>query len=170
MYRGGHVGFNALLYAPFVPLVSGVYSLEVAVWGGALALATATLPDVDERIERIAHRGPTHTLWFAALVGLLAGAGTAIVGLSTPRAAFGFGFVVGAAGILAHLAGDVLTPMGISPLTPVSSAHVTFDRFKSKNARINRALLLVGTGALLASLLATAATTPGLAPVGPVGA
>lgn len=163
MYRGGHVGFNALLYAPVLPLASHVYSLELAVWGCGLAIVTATLPDVDERVARIDHRGPTHTLWFAILVGLLAGAATALVGFSAPLAAGGFGFVVGAAGVVAHLAGDVLTPMGISPLSPLWRAHVTFNQFKSKNAQINRALLIVGTLALCASLTLTTASTVVLA-------
>lgn len=71
--------------------------------------------------------------------------------------------MVGTASVLAHLAGDVLTPMGISPLSPVSNAHVTFDRFKSKNPRINRALLLAGTAALLASTVLTVGLSGGLA-------
>jgi inner membrane protein len=28
------------------------------------------VPDYDQRVPGIAHRGPTHTVWFAALVGL----------------------------------------------------------------------------------------------------
>ncbi|SEV88516.1 Membrane-bound metal-dependent hydrolase YbcI, DUF457 family [Natrinema salifodinae] len=172
MYRDGHVGFNALLYAPFVPLVTARWSLALALWGAALAIVTATLPDVDQAIARIDHRGPTHTVWFACLVGLVAGAGTVLVAHSGQAfdvgasAGFGFGFAVGTGGILAHLAGDVVTPMGISPLAPVSRAHVTFDAFKSKNGRINRAVLLVGAVALLASLALTIGQPIGVAPAG----
>lgn len=156
MYRGGHVGFNALLYAPFVPAISRYGSLELAVTGAILAVGLANLPDVDQPLPRLRHRGPTHTVWFAVLVGLLAGVGTAFVVGSTPsRFAFSFGFAVGTASILAHLAGDVVTPMGISPFAPLSNAHVTLDWFASKNSRINRAFLLVGSSALLASLSLT---------------
>jgi inner membrane protein len=28
------------------------------------------VPDYDQRVPGIAHRGPTHTVWFAALVSL----------------------------------------------------------------------------------------------------
>ncbi|WP_339105642.1 metal-dependent hydrolase [Haloterrigena salinisoli] len=151
MYRGGHVGFNALLYAPFVPPVSRVWSLEMALLGAVLAVGLANLPDIDQPLPRIPHRGPTHTIWFALLVGLLAGVATAQVARSTPLA-FRFGFVVGTGSIVAHLAGDVVTPMGISPFAPLSRYHVTLDWFKSKNGRINRAFLLLGATALLASL------------------
>jgi inner membrane protein len=157
MYRDGHAGFNALLYAPFVPLVSAGYSLEAALWGAMLALATATLPDFDQPLPWVDHRGPTHTVWFALLIGLVTGAGTALVARSRFGASggfsFGFGFVVGTCGILAHLAGDVVTPMGISPFAPVSRVHLTLDWFKSKNGRINRALLAAGSVALLGAVL-----------------
>ncbi|MFC4438626.1 MULTISPECIES: metal-dependent hydrolase [Natrialbaceae] len=154
MYRGGHAGFNALLYAPFVPLVSRYWSLEIALVGAVIAVGIANLPDIDQFLPRLPHRGPTHTVWFAALVGLLAGGGTALAARSTPQA-FQFGFVVGTCSVLAHLAGDVVTPMGISPFAPLSRFHVTLDWFKSRNSRINRVVLLVGLSALIASLLVT---------------
>lgn len=153
MYRGGHIGFNALLYAPFVPAIHRYGSLELAVTGAILAVGLATLPDIDQPLPRIRHRGPTHTIWFAVCVGLCAGVATALVTASTPFAfQFQFGFVVGTGSILAHLAGDIVTPMGISPFAPLSKTHVTLEWFKSKNSRINRAILLLGSSALLASL------------------
>ncbi|AEH38776.1 metal-dependent hydrolase [Halopiger xanaduensis] len=157
MYKDGHIGFNALLYAPFVPLVSARWSLETAVLGTVLVVGLAPLPDIDELLPRIPHRGPTHTVWFAVLVGLFAGVGTTLLvdataTSSTSVSAFRFGFAVGTGSVLAHLAGDVVTPMGISPFAPVSAAHVTLDWFPSKHGRINRALLLLGSGALLSSL------------------
>lgn len=152
MYRGGHAGFNALLYAPFVPPVSYYWSLELALVGAAIAVGVANLPDVDEPLPWLRHRGPTHTIWFAVVVGLLSGVGTVLLTPATPQA-FQFGFVVGTAGILAHLAGDVVTPMGICPFAPLSRYHVTLNWFKSKNSRINRVVLLVGTAALGVSLL-----------------
>ncbi|ELY83941.1 metal-dependent hydrolase [Natrinema gari] len=170
MYRDGHAGFNALLYAPFLPVISTGYSLEMALWGAVLALAAATLPDFDQGLPWIDHRGPTHTVWFALLVGLGAGVGTVLVAHtgfgSGGWFGFGFGFVVGTCGILAHLAGDIVTPMGISPFAPVSRVHVTLDWFKSKNERINRTVLLAGTVALLVSLLLAIGDPTAGAPAG----
>lgn len=154
MYREGHSGFNALLYAPFLPLVSDGWSLELALVGALVAVGVANVPDLDQPLPRLRHRGPTHTVWFAVLVGLVAGIGTELLVPATP-VAFAFGFVVGTCGILAHLAGDVVTPMGISPFAPVWRYHVTLEWFKSKHSRINRALLLVGSSALFLSLTVT---------------
>ena len=161
VYQEGHSGFNALLYAPFLPLVSAAWSLELALVGALVAVGVANLPDVDQPLPRVSHRGPTHTVWFAVLVGLGAGLGTAVLVPATPDA-FAVGFVVGTCGIVAHLAGDIVTPMGISPFAPVWRAHVTLGWFKSKNSRINRAFLLVGSAALSASLLLTV-LLPGVA-------
>ncbi|AGB32003.1 membrane-bound metal-dependent hydrolase [Natrinema pellirubrum DSM 15624] len=157
MYRDGHAGFNALLYAPFVPLITASYSLETALWGAVVTLAAANLPDLDQSLERIDHRGPTHTIWFALLFGFVAGLGTMLVARSGfgSSGGFGFGFVIGTCGILAHLAGDVVTPMGISPFEPVSQVHVTLAWFKSKNGLINRTFLVIGTFALVVSVLLT---------------
>ncbi|RKD95128.1 metal-dependent hydrolase [Halopiger aswanensis] len=158
MYKDGHIGFNALLYAPFVPLVSARWSLETAVLGTVLVVGLAPLPDIDQLLPQIAHRGPTHTVWFAVLVGLFVGVGTTLLVDATPTAtasAFPFGFALGTGSVLAHLAGDIVTPMGISPFSPVSAAHVTLDLFPSKHGRINRAVLLLGSSALLVSLVLT---------------
>lgn len=165
MYQEGHSGFNALLYAPFLPLVTSRWSLELALLGALLAVGVANLPDLDQPLPRIRHRGPTHTVWFAVVVGLIAGSGLIVVGPSIPQA-FQFGFVIGTGGIIAHLAGDVVTPMGITPFAPVWNAHVTLDWFKSKNSRINRAVLLLGTVALFGSLGLTVAYQGFVPPAG----
>ncbi|WP_254764141.1 metal-dependent hydrolase [Natrinema marinum] len=151
MYQEGHSGFNALLYAPFLPVVADTASLELALVGALIAIGVANLPDIDQRLPLIDHRGPTHTAWFAALVGVAVGVGTAAALPESPQG-FRFGFAVGTCGILAHLAGDVVTPMGIAPFAPVWRRHVTLGWFKSKNARINRAVLLAGSSALAASV------------------
>jgi len=154
VYRDGHAGLNALLYAPVLPVIASQYSRWLALVGAVVAIGVATLPDFDDPLPFVAHRGPTHTVWFAALVGLVAGLGTALV-VPTVPVAFEFGFLVGFTGILAHLAGDVVTPMGISPFAPLWRAHVTLEWFASKNSRINRAFLLAGSSAFTGALVVT---------------
>lgn len=151
MYRDGHAGFNALLYAPVLPVVSSRWSVRLALVGALVAVGVATVPDFDDPLPWIRHRGPTHTVWFAIIVGLVAGFGIAVVFPGTPEA-FAFGFVVGAGGILAHLAGDVVTPMGISPFAPMWRVHVTLEWFASKNPRVNRGFLVAGSIALFGSI------------------
>ncbi|MFC3958833.1 metal-dependent hydrolase [Halovivax cerinus] len=154
MYRDGHAGFNALLYAPAVPVVASRWSLWLALVGAVVAVGVSTLPDFDDPLPVVAHRGPTHTVWFALLVGLAAGVGTALAAPGEPIA-FQFGVVVGTGGILAHLAGDVVTPMGISPFAPLWRVHVTLEWFASKNPRINRAFLIAGSASVFGSLALT---------------
>lgn len=154
MYRRGHLGLNALLYAPVVPLATARWSLQVALWGALIAIVTATLPDADERTGLIEHRSLTHTVWFALAVGVVTGVVTLLVGF--PTSVGWLGAAVGTGSVLAHLAGDVVTPMGLRPLAPLSNAHVTLDLFKSKNGAINRVVFLVGTAALIASAAVTA--------------
>jgi hypothetical protein len=40
--------------------------------GGSATLALVMATDVDMKIPGIPHRGPTHTVWFAAAVGAVA--------------------------------------------------------------------------------------------------
>mgnify|MGYP006284109045 FL=1 len=128
VYRLGHYGVSLLLYAPvgFAMAVFGEPGL--AVLGGAGVLALARVPDYDQRVPGITHRGVTHTVLFAALVGAAFAGGIVALSqvganplpaseLATPVA---FAFAVGTFGILAHLAGDVLTPAGVPLLWPLS--------------------------------------------------
>lgn len=134
-------------------LVSHYWSLELTVIGVGLAVGLASLPDVDQPLSRIRHRGPTHTVWFAVLVGLLAGVGsTLVLGSSL---AFRFGFVVGTCSILAHLAGDVVTPMGNQPTDPALAETRHFrpvqveefaDQPRALAARLRDVTRLAGPG------------------------
>jgi len=137
-----------------LPVVSSIWSLELALVGALVAVGVANLPDLDEPLPWLQHRGPTHTVWFAVLVGLIAGVGT------RPRGALESGrvrvrLVVGTGGILAHLAGDIVTPMGISPFAPRLASPRHARLVQIQNGRINRAFLLAGSAALFASLLLT---------------
>lgn len=147
MYRTGHYGVSLLLYAPvgFALLLAGYPA--VALLGGAAMLALAPLPDYDLRVPFVEHRGPTHTLAFALLVGgVLGGAGYASapgLGLD-PLVAGVAGAVVGTYGIVAHLVGDVLTPAGIAPFWPVSSRNYSLDLTRADSTVANTALLALG--------------------------
>ncbi|MFC4405821.1 metal-dependent hydrolase [Haloarchaeobius iranensis] len=147
MYRTGHYGVSLLLYAPvgFALLVAGYPA--VCLLGGAAMLALAPLPDYDLRVPFVEHRGPTHTLAFALLVGgVLGGASYAsapTLGLD-PRVAGLAGVVVGTYGIVAHLVGDVLTPAGIAPFWPVSSRNYSLSVTRADSTVANTALLALG--------------------------
>ncbi|CCQ33973.1 membrane-bound metal-dependent hydrolase (DUF457) [Halorhabdus tiamatea SARL4B] len=137
-----------LAYAP-VGLIVFVAGFEGAAMAGAVGAGLlAMVPDYDQRVPGITHRGITHTVWFATLVGI----GLGLVGLAIGSndgilAAIGLGvfwLVVGTVTILSHIAADALTPMGVEPYAPVRDDHYSYDLARAANPIANYALLGVG--------------------------
>ncbi|ELY42020.1 metal-dependent hydrolase [Natronorubrum sulfidifaciens] len=155
MYQLGHFGASLLAYAPLGTVVALGGHETAAVVGAVVCLSLSTLPDCDQRLPAIEHRGPTHSIVFALLVGLGLAATTALfVETSAPATALGattFAFVVGMLSISSHLLADVLTPMGIRPFWPLSSRHYTREITPAANPRANYVLLGVGVGSILAA-------------------
>lgn len=150
MYQVGHYGAALLAYAPLGTAV-GLAGHETAAIVGALAcVALSTLPDCDHRIPAIEHRGPTHSVGFALLVGAGLAAVTALlVDAASPLVDVGFvtfAFVVGTLSIGSHLLADALTPMGIRPFWPVSSRHYTLRVTRAANPLANYVLFGLGAG------------------------
>jgi inner membrane protein len=148
MHREGHYGAALVAYAPlgFVTAVLGFGDL--AVGGAVLAVALAVLPDYDQRVPGITHRGVTHTLWFALVVGAaLGGAGLLLgenAGPGVDPLLGAFGFSVGVVTVCSHVAADALTPMGVHPFAPLDDRHVSFRVTKASNPVANYALFLLG--------------------------
>jgi inner membrane protein len=152
VYWKGHYGVSLLVFAPIAFALLAVGRADLAVVTGGVMLWLATLPDIDHRLPLIPHRGPTHSLVFAALVGGIfaavgavlevAGGGTAwsIAGLSLPVV----GFAIGALAILAHLLGDALTPAGVNFLWPVSTRTYTIGLCRADNTIANYGLFAAG--------------------------
>ena len=127
-------------------------------------LSLAMLPDVDHRLPLISHRGVTHTLVFAALVGgvfavvgaLAGGALGPVVGdppvgtdgVLAGVGLAGFGFVLGALTVCTHLLGDVLTPSGVALLWPLSNRRYTLGVTPAKSRLANYGLLAAGLAAV----------------------
>ncbi|MEF8856086.1 MAG: metal-dependent hydrolase [Haloplanus sp.] len=154
MYRRGHLGVSLLVFAPVGFALVLLGRPDLAVVGGAAMLWLAMLPDWDQRVPFLSHRGPTHTLAFALLVGAAgagAGAGLATV-LDGGRATLvPFGFAIGALAILAHLLADALTPSGVPFLWPLSGRDVSVYLTRADNTLANYVLLAVGVCATAAA-------------------
>ena len=143
MYQYGHWGAALLAYAP-VGLVVAVGSPELAIGGAVVTAALSMLPDQDQRVPFLKHRGLTHTVHFAALTAVGVAGGT--VGASTgigSAVLFGlFGAVVGGVAIGSHIAADALTPAGVDPVR--SGETITYDVVTAANPIGNAVLLLFG--------------------------
>jgi len=154
VYRTGHLGVSLLVFAPIgYLLVAGGEPLAALATGGAM-LWLAMLPDVDHRIPGVSHRGPTHSLLFAVLVGAAFAAAGALLadGIGVlERAQFtAFGFFVGFIAVGAHLLGDVLTPAGVNLFWPWGrefSLYLT----RADNTLANYGLFLLGVFAVSAA-------------------
>ncbi|MFA1611010.1 metal-dependent hydrolase [Halobellus rubicundus] len=162
MYRKGHYGVSLLVFAPVAFVLLAIDRGDLAVVTGGAMLWLAMLPDLDHKIPGISHRGPTHSLAFAALVGaVFAGIGTALSGvasepLSTAVVAGGLsiaalGFVIGALAVVAHLAADALTPAGVNFLWPLSGRTYSLGLWRADNAVANYGLFAVGVFATAAA-------------------
>ncbi|PSQ19693.1 metal-dependent hydrolase [Halobacteriales archaeon QS_8_69_26] len=167
MYLYGHYGAALLAFAPLGFALTAAGAPGAALVVGVVTVGLAPLPDWDHRVPLLDHRGVTHTVAFALLVGLVAGAvGLAVGGSGAgdtvlagsggglaggsggeigPAPALGaMGFVAGTLSMLTHLAADAVTPMGIAPLWPVSSRRYSLELVRSANPVANYLLLAVG--------------------------
>jgi inner membrane protein len=147
MYSPGHVGIALLCVTPLAAglcLAGHRRAARVSVLG---FLLTASAPDVDLYLAGVPHRGITHTLVAAGVVGLLFGIVAVLTrspSLSTRVADFVFGCLVGILGLSTHLLGDVVTPMGIQPFAPLVDAHYTLNLVYASDPTANAGLFVAG--------------------------
>lgn len=167
MYRFGHFGVSLLVFAPIGFALVAVGEVELAFVTGATMLWLSTLPDMDHRLPVISHRGPTHSLLFAVFVGGIFAVVGNVVGQNLGYAAslefgvFGlgalslaaFGFFLGVATVVAHLLGDVLTPMGVNFFWPLSRKRYSLSLTRADNAVWNYALFALGVFVLAATTM-----------------
>ncbi|ELY85927.1 metal-dependent hydrolase [Natrinema altunense] len=154
MYQEGHYGGALLAYAPVGTVVALAGHAEIAIVGGLVCVGLSTLPDCDHRLPLIDHRGPTHTVPFALLVGAgLAALAAVLVDASSAFADLGFvslAFLVGFVSIGSHLLVDALTPMGVRPFWPLSRRRYSLEVTTAANPVANYGLFGLGIGAVLA--------------------
>ena len=151
MYRFGHYGMVLLLYSFVGYVLLSRQHDNRAVVGTILVVLLTMLPDWDSYVAWLPHRGPTHTVWFALLVGLIVGTIAMLVSFRRHpdlRAAKSLGRWSGGLAtfsVLTHLLADMLNPMGIQPLYPILDFRVTLDLVSAGDPVANFGLLLVGT-------------------------
>ncbi|QIB73829.1 metal-dependent hydrolase [Halogeometricum borinquense] len=162
MFRQGHYGVSLIVFAPVGFALIRLGRPDLAFVVGVVMLWLAMLPDVDHRIPGIPHRGPTHSLAFAGLVGgvfALVGQGLVLAGVDdiglaaiADGSVVVFGFLVGFLTVIAHLLGDALTPAGVNFLWPLSGYEYTVSAWRADNKLANYGLFGVGIFAVAAAL------------------
>jgi inner membrane protein len=158
VYRTGHYGAALLAFTPLQGALLVLDRPDLAVVSGMVVLALARLPDYDLKVPLLTHRGPTHTFGFALLVGLVVGTVGLLLGrplnVDTALALGGLGFTAGTLSILSHLAADVITPAGITPVWPLSDRNFSLDLVGASNTVANWVLLVLGVFATVTLFLA----------------
>jgi len=146
MYKKGHLGVSLLVFGPvgYTLVVDGYPWL--AFIGGFLLVWFTMLPDIDHRLPIVEHRGPTHSLLFAGLVGAVGWAvGTAAeMVVSSSLSLATFGFVIGSLTVVAHLLADTLTPAGVPYLWPLSRRTVSVSLANANSRLANSGLFGLG--------------------------
>ena len=162
MHREGHIGAALVAYAPLGAIVLTLGFETVALLGAVAVAGLCMLPDLDLRVPLLAHRGPTHTVWFtlgvATLLGLLGAvvgwqrAGGVADGLLTAISLGTFAFTLGVAAIGSHLVADALTPAGVRPFAPYDDRRFTYALARANNPLANYGLLALGVATVAVGL------------------
>lgn len=147
-----------LAYAPVAHLLLQRGEIVLALLGFIGVYLVEPLPDKDFRIPFLRHRGTSHSLFSALVVGIVLGAVGWVTGKQLPllsaETLAGFGFAVGVVGILTHLLGDIITESGIQPFLPISKWRVSLSPVNADSTIANSALFGLGILALVVVLLA----------------
>lgn len=159
VYRNGHYGAALLGYAP-IGVVTVALGFDAAGVGGAIvAVGLAMVPDWDQRVPGLTHRGPTHTVQFAALLAVAVGTLGALAGYARPDIGLAgslglaiLGSAVGGVTVLSHIAADALTPMGVTPFGE-DGRHISYEVCRADSTLGNYGLLALGA---IAAVLAYA--------------
>jgi len=150
MHQSGHYGAALIVYAPTAGVLVAFGLEQFAFIGGLITLGLAMAPDLDMRAPFVEHRGITHTVHFAFLVGVLLAAVFGGIGftrgIGTAALTATYGFVIGFGTISSHIAADALTPMGIEPFR--NGRRYSLDVVKAANPIGNYLLLALGVVAV----------------------
>lgn len=170
MERSGHTGLALLFITPITAATALLSSAGWALLTTVIALSLVDIPDIDQNLPAIPHRGPTHTVWAAIAVSLF-GAGVALSVLfhllATPPAFLTDSLLLAAISpylaallifisllivYLSHIIGDILTTgsayygMDIKPFAPVTEFSPQLRLFKSDSIAWNFSFFAAGAG------------------------
>ena len=162
MYSKGHFGLTLLITS--LSMIPFGYN-EMFVIIIFLSAGLSSLPDIDMELRKkkisimgkpieIHHRGRTHSILFALIVGVLFGL-LFYYGIGT-FLWFGVGFVSGFMGVVCHLIGDTFTYHAFKPLWPFSQKEISLGLCYAGDRSVNEGLMGLGfVGFVLYIILTT---------------
>ncbi len=151
MHKKGHIGINALLYSPIAFALSYYGYIQYAIAGGILIWFFSGIPDIDQKIPNVTHRGPvTHSVFSAIGASILTTAPLFTITQNTTTLLFAAG--ISAFIILGHMIGDVITPAGIKPFAPYKDYEANIVVCKAKNPIANLGFFAFGFLSLVLSI------------------
>lgn len=162
MRREGHIGLNMVLASPIIAYLGFVFSMKHVIVFGVIMFFMSPLPDIDIKLGRIpfvpiTHRGITHTVWFALILGGFFS--FLIYRLEYSSAMIIVGFLGGFIGITGHLLGDLVTPTGINYTPPITSSKTSLNLFYYDNWIANLGFPLVSIITLVTAIDIATKTT-----------
>lgn len=163
------MGIAFIGYSPVVFTLSYYGHLELAVVGMVGLSFAVFVPDFDLWMPGVKHRGMTHT-WLAGVVlgvlyvlGLVfyftqyTGSPVGVLGVTSELLAYvvasAFAFAIGFFGVVLHLVGDVITPMGVRPHQPWSNQEYTLDLVYAADKAANEQLMEAGGFLFIAAIV-----------------
>jgi len=123
MHAKGHFGLT-LLVMSLISIPIGFGPDNVMVFIIFLSAALSSIPDIDLRLG-IKHRGFTHNILFALIIGILFGM---LFGYSSGIFYGLIGFVSGFLGVMLHLLGDIMTYQAFKPLWPFDHREISYGK------------------------------------------
>jgi membrane-bound metal-dependent hydrolase YbcI (DUF457 family) len=175
-HRGvSHSLFAAMCIGGFLALCGWVATDQVAhALASVFTTVSGAVTSSATMLQSVTPSGTTGRIaaLLRSLADCLAWTGGQLQGLDRQMVA-GYGFVIGAGGILVHLLGDVITRSGIRPLLPISSRRVSLSSLRANSTLANTSLFAGGVVAIavVLSLTVGGAAVAGMpADLSPVGA
>lgn len=147
MHSEGHAGLTLIIFS-FLMMPFG-YSQNALILI-VMAAGLSSLPDIDLKWKNVKHRGYSHSIGAALIIGLVFGAiffyGNGLM--------FGLlGFLAGFGGTISHLIGDLFTYMKFPIFWPISDRKRSWGWFGSKEN--NEIFLKLGCLSLVLYVLVT---------------
>ena len=171
MHEKGHIGLSLLFVAPFVLLSASEIGVLLALSLASVSVIAGGLPDYDQKLPWVSHRGITHTIWAAFVVTALSSwlvfefTSRLLIGIQLPLSNLklltnvlpktlarlcGIGVFLG---YLSHLFGDMMTigsdryGMNVEPFYPLSDVSLQLGITRADSKFWNMLLFGLGSAA-----------------------